>query len=102
MDQPPSSVLRLSYTTGLVGHGVLGRDLVGNNTGPRVVSGRINRIIADHLATHTSIRSLGSRRHPLVVSNYSAAGVAEYKAFLIATSRGSPVSVTPFRLGTYA
>jgi len=32
---------------------------------------------------------------------YSATGVAEYNAFLIATSRGSPERDTPFRFGIY-
>lgn len=37
-----------------------------------------------------------------LLADYLAAGVAEYKACLSAKSRGSPVSSTLFRLGTYA
>ncbi len=54
-------------------------------------------------STQTSIRSLNHSSDPLIVFQlFCTAGVAEYKAFLIATSRGSPVSDTPLRLGTYA
>jgi hypothetical protein len=49
LDQPPSSSLRISYTTGLGVLRFLGRDLLGNDRGLWVVSGGIDRINANQL-----------------------------------------------------
>jgi hypothetical protein len=44
---------------------------------------------------------ISAHRHRRSGFNYSAVGVAEYRASLIATSRGSPASATLLRLGMY-